>query len=149
LFDVNREAASYALFATDPHDAVEALFSVAHAFDLRLVTNRNPETMALMQRRRAQGGEVVNERMLEMAWPDGVFSLSHVALPFPPDDPVYGLAPQQDRRLPALGQIDLRGETGVLQIPASQLLRLRYNPFYDYLLERIIQRFLPVDSMQP
>jgi hypothetical protein len=149
LFDVNRQAASYALFATDPHDTVEALSSVAHAFDLRRVTNRNPETMALMERRRAQGGEVVNERMLEMAWPDGIFSLSHVALPFPPDAPVYGLARQQDRRLPALGQIDLRGETGVLQIPESQLLRLRYNPFYDYLLERIIQRFLPVDSMQP
>ena len=87
--------------------------------------------------------------MLEMEWPDGIFSLSHVALPFRPDDPVYGLAPKQDRRLPALGQMDLRGETGVLQIPASQLLRLRYNPFYDYLLERVIRRFLPGDSVEP
>ena len=146
LFDINRQAETNAFFATDPHDAVEQLFSVARAFDLRLVTNRGTDSAALMERLRAQGAGEISERKLELAWPHGIFSLSHVALPFRPDDPIYGVAPHRDGHLPSLGTVDLRGETGVLQVPLSQFLRLRYNPFYDYLLERVTERFLPADS---
>ena len=34
-------------------------------------------------------------RPLGLAWPPEMFSLSHVALPFPPDDPVYGTMRRQ------------------------------------------------------
>jgi len=39
--------------------------------------------------------------------------------------------------------IDLRGETGVLQVPLSQFLRLRYNPFFNYLEGRVTDQYLP------
>jgi hypothetical protein len=32
----------------------------------------------------------------------------------------------------------LRGEKGVLQVPAADLLRLRYNPFHSYLEHRVL-----------
>jgi hypothetical protein len=69
-----------------------------------------------------------------MSWPPGVYSLSHVAIPFPADDPVYGI---DATRGPALGQLELRGESSELRVSPSLLLRLRYNPFFPYLAERV------------
>ena len=72
-----------------------------------------------------------------MEWPRGVFSLSHVALPFPPDDPLYGRYPPEERGKLFLGHQAIQGERGVLQISTNFLLRLRHNPFYDYLEQRV------------
>jgi len=33
----------------------------------------------------------------------------------------------------------LRGENGVLQVSGTDLLRLRWNPFFDYVQSRILQ----------
>jgi hypothetical protein len=63
-------------------------------------------------------------------------SLSHVALPFPPDDPLYGERPPGKGLF--LGQPAIRGERGLLRIPSDWLLRLRHNPFYDYLERRTV-----------
>lgn len=38
----------------------------------------------------------------------------------------------------SLGNRALRGERGVLQVPAAELLRLRYNPFHSYLENRML-----------
>ena len=66
-------------------------------------------------------------------------SLSHVALPFPPDDPVYGESPVQDNDQVFLGNLAIKGERGLLKIPGEWLLRLRYNPFFDYMQMRIVE----------
>jgi hypothetical protein len=65
-----------------------------------------------------------------------VFALSHVAIPFPLDDPVYGVG-SDDGKLLNIGGAELRGETGVLAISATLLTRLRHNPFYSYQMSRI------------
>ena len=65
--------------------------------------------------------------------------LSHIALPFPPDDPLYGVQPPEDQKMVFLGQIPIQGERGLLLFPADWLLRLRHNPFYDYLETRTLQ----------
>jgi hypothetical protein len=64
-----------------------------------------------------------------------------VALPFPPDDPLYG--GQGGAKSPGihLGDLALRGERGVLLIPASEILRLRWNPFYSYLEGKVLEFF--------
>ncbi len=67
-----------------------------------------------------------------------LISLSHVALPFPPDDPIYGQRRPDDTDIIYLGQIPLQGERGLLLFSADWLLRLRYNPFYDYVENRVI-----------
>jgi hypothetical protein len=60
----------------------------------------------------------VSESGSGLAWPEEVYSLAHVALPFPPDDPLYGSRPTAKSPGISLGDIALRGERGVLQIPA-------------------------------
>jgi hypothetical protein len=61
-----------------------------------------------------------------------------VALPVAPDDPLYGRYPPEDNRRVYLGFLGLKGERGLLSIPADWLLRMRYNPFYPYLESRVI-----------
>jgi hypothetical protein len=60
-----------------------------------------------------------------------------VALPFPPDDPLYGARAGADIDEFGLGAVELRGERGVLVLPPALLMRLRYNPFFDYVAQRI------------
>lgn len=76
---------------------------------------------------------------LDLAWPRGFYSLSHVAVPFPPDDPIYGYEPAPDPGwgIP-LGALELRGERGLLSFPAGQFGRLRSNPFFSYIERRIL-----------
>jgi hypothetical protein len=68
--------------------------------------------------------------------PENRFSLSHVALPFPPDDPLYGRRPPGNEELLFLGQMAIQGERGLLRFSSDWLLRLRHNPFYDVLESR-------------
>ncbi len=76
---------------------------------------------------------------LGLDWPINVYSLSHVAIPFAPDDPIYGesVSGSVAYRGLALGALQPRGETRVLTVSSSQILRLRYNPFFAYVEERI------------
>ena len=64
--------------------------------------------------------------------------MSHVALPFRADDPVYGNVDTGLR----LGNLALRGERGMLHVSAANLLRLRWNPFHDYMEQRIVDFML-------
>lgn len=67
-----------------------------------------------------------------------MFSLSHVALPFPVDDGLYGTQPSPDEDFGVhLGTIAARGERGVLVVPMDELMRLSANPFYPYMIQRI------------
>ena len=78
----------------------------------------------------------------DLAWPAGVFALSHVAVPVSPDDPVYGATPPSHRhRAVYLGRLELLGEQGLLATPPNALVRLRFNPFFPYLWART-ERFL-------
>jgi hypothetical protein len=59
-------------------------------------------------------------------------SLGHVALPFPPDDPVYGfVAGSGHAGLPSIGSWLLRGESGAISLSLGALTRLRSNPFWS------------------
>ena len=67
-------------------------------------------------------------------------SLGHVALPFRPDDPVYGLLPGSGADgLPSFGSLTLRGENGALLFPLGALTRLRSNPFWPLIEQQIVQ----------
>ena len=77
-------------------------------------------------------------RPLGLAFPAGLFSLSHIALPFPMNDSLYGMQPDDSDEFGInLGAIAPRGERGVLILNLDALLRASSNPFHSYLLERI------------
>jgi len=78
---------------------------------------------------------------LRLSYPKGVFSLSHVALPFPLTDSLYGLTPDSSPEFGMhLGALPLRGERGTLIVSLDALLRMSSNPFFPYLAERIEER---------
>jgi hypothetical protein len=68
-----------------------------------------------------------------------MISLSHIALPFPPDDPLYGQRRPEKADTIFLGQMAIQGERGLLRFSSDWLLRLRYNPFYDFLENRVVE----------
>jgi hypothetical protein len=64
--------------------------------------------------------------------------LSHVALPFPTSDGLYGTHPDPDEDFGVqLGAVAARGERGALIVSLDSLLRMSSNPFFPYLVGRI------------
>ncbi len=140
LFDVNRNTHSEPLLRSDPETLTQRLFADrALPFDLTLVTNAHIATDRVVARVKRAGEASPLDEPLELSWPSGVFSLSHVALPFPPHDPLYGArAPGEGTAGANLGSVAIRGERNLLQIPDSFFLRLRHNPFFAYMAERVV-----------
>lgn len=138
LFDINRLASQSSLRVPDTalpgNDIME---DRTLPFILNMITNESPESTAAVAMRKAPGANKhADVTPLNLSWPAGVLSLSHVALPFSPDDHLYGRYPPNDSSILFLGQMAIKGEYNMLKIPVDLLLRLRYNPFYAF-LERL------------
>ena len=141
LFDINRVAMKSPLLIDDPGPLTARLMQDdSLPFSLTLVANRAPQSNELELRHKAPHSARVSRNETDgLAWPPGVISLSHVALPFPPDDPLYGQRPAGNDDVLFLGQMSIQGERGLMKIPSDWLLRLRHNPFYDYLEQRVVE----------
>jgi hypothetical protein len=138
LFDVNREASVQPLLVKDPGPLTKRLLEMPQRpYALTVIMNVNPRTAMVKEMHADPRSGQQTERLLDLSWPEGVFSLSHVSLPFPPDDPLYGYLPQGETNHVQLGRIEAHGENGVLEIPNWMLTRQRSNPFHAYVLERI------------
>jgi hypothetical protein len=139
LYDLNRWSAFAPLFRRAQLDAVRVLLAEGRRdYTLRVITNVDPGTLAVHELRRDAGAATRSAHPLDLAFPASVFSLSHTALPFPCDDPLYGIAPRTDEDFGVrLGTLALRGERQALQVPMEQLARLNCNPFYDDLARRV------------
>jgi hypothetical protein len=74
-----------------------------------------------------------------MRWPEGIFSLTHIALPFPRDDPLYGGETLKNANHVQLGNLALRGERGTIALTSADMLRQRWNPFWDFMDERVVR----------
>lgn len=138
LVDLNRSAHLKGLLREDPAEWWRPLpASSERNYTLTVLANvgESAEVEARSWRPGALEPEV---HSTGLAWPKGTISLSHVALPFPPDDPLYGEGPSptESGHL-RFGSIEIRGEYGVLAVPLEDLLRLRYNPFYPEFAARM------------
>ncbi len=139
LFDLNRQAAAEDLLRSDPRDAIKAdLADTPLPFTLSFVTNESETSPAVVARRKRPGRTEAVEERLGLEWPRGIYSLSHIALPFSPADPLYGGPDAPPSPGIQLGRAELRGERGVLIVTPSDLLRLRWNPFYSLLEQRVL-----------
>lgn len=140
LFDVNQMSYFKELIAYSPDDVIKALSKQeSSAFRLTLITNLDDSTPAVTEASWQASSDKISERPLAIEWPKDIYSLSHTSLPFPPDDPVYGydFTDNDGNDVITLGNLSIRGEHGVLTVPAGNLLRLRSNPFYSYIERRI------------
>lgn len=139
VFDINRSQAASSLLRADMSGLLEQLLPPANRdYDLTVVGVAPEQGRAVEARRIAAGSQQVQRQPLGVDYPSQLFSLSHVALPFPPGDPLYGSdpVPGEDYGV-ALGTLAPRGERGVLVVGLDSLQRATSNPFYDYLLQRI------------
>ena len=140
LFDINAQAGIEPLLKWSPDEMLSALENIAEpAFTLSLVTNEGANSPVVVERRWTPGEVPAVESELGLQWPKDIYSLSHVALPFAPGDPLYGGEPSEPSPGVELGSLALRGEKGVLQISPTAMLRLRWNPFYSYLEQRTLE----------
>ena len=138
VFDINRSNWLHSLLDLRFEKALLPAFERKDlAYKLSRVTNVSPASLEVHHI--ARDGSNVLDKPLGLKWPRDNFSLSHFALPFPADDPVYGaLGDGSTPKLP-LGHLNLRGESGVLRISDGLLLRLRHNPFYPMLESHAIE----------
>jgi len=142
LFDLNRSARFGPLFVAGAQTALERIVPPApRAYAVTVVGNAAPDTLEAVARR-VPAGAAGEEAALSLgaAWPREVFSLSHVALPFPPSDGLYGAEPDSADDFGArLGAIAVRGERGVLAVGFDSLARVTSNPFFAYVLSRVTE----------
>jgi len=140
LFDINRVSEVEQLLKEDPGPKIEAMFrDESLSFTVSLVTNESNDSRGVVVRRKMPGSLKIAEISLGLKWPRGIYSLSHVALPFPINDPLYGGSCSGGNPGIRLGNMELRGERGVLLISAADMLRLRWNPFYPYMERRLLE----------
>lgn len=144
-FDVNSFARLDGFYRRDPRPALRELMAGPPAlYRLTIVQNEGAGTMAVTARSRPPSSAQVTQEPVDAAWPTQVYSLAHVAIPFPPDDPIYGDGEgDATGRQTRLGDLSLRGEKNVLVVSAADLMRLRYNPFHAWMLNRIFESIAP------
>jgi alpha-beta hydrolase superfamily lysophospholipase len=105
-----------------------------------ILANASPGDFAMVARITEPGAADETVHALSLNYPPQVFSLSHVALPFPLDDGLYGLQPDpKDDFGVQLGAMATRGERGALIMSLDSLMRMSSNPFFPYMLDRIEQ----------
>ena len=142
LFDINRFAATSKLLVEDPAPLTNRLLEDGELpFGVTFVTNESPESTRVVVLRKPPLAPPEEPEPIDLAWPPGVLSLSHVAVSFSPDDPLYGRRPPENREVLFLGEMSLRGERGLLVLPPAWLLRMRYNPFYPLVEQGVLDWF--------
>ena len=140
IFDVNRSDRLKPFYPAEDAASLERYEDRSDLpYRLTIITNATPDSQSLARRTKAPRSQTVATTIMDLVWPPGVYSLSHVAIPFSPDDPVYGSVEDPDgayRGLP-FGRLQPRGETHYLIAPLSQLMRLRHNPFFAFIEQRV------------
>jgi alpha-beta hydrolase superfamily lysophospholipase len=140
LYDINRASGLAPFIRSDDATLLSRLTDrSARRYRRTLITNVEAGSLDVAERTVAPGATTIESRPIGLSWPRDIYSLSHVAIPFPLTDPVYGRdetpgAPPVIR----LGLISPRGERAVFSVPSDTLMRLTCNPFFAYQEERVL-----------
>jgi alpha-beta hydrolase superfamily lysophospholipase len=151
LFDLNRTVKFGPLLSTSADLILNRVLPPPpRDFRTTVLANEGPDSSAMIERTTEAGAAEERVRPLDLTYPPEVFSLSHVALPFPLEDGLYGMRPDPaDDFGVQLGAIATRGERGALILSLDSLLRMSSNPFFPYMLERIDEAIAPPALAQP
>jgi alpha-beta hydrolase superfamily lysophospholipase len=136
VFDVNRFYEAQGLISK-PIDLQRLASGPAKTYSVDIVTNRDAESFDAVSVSRPAGSSEAITAPLGLSWPDDVYSLSHIALPFSPEDPLYGDDPRAENPGIRLGRLALHGENGTLSVPPTMMTRQRWNPFHAYMTRKI------------
>lgn len=141
MFDINQAASFRPLFKPSSWTAVSELLPTAvRRYTVTIITNASANTFNTVAKTTLAGSKQETVSSLDTRYPQEIYSLSHVAVPFPPEDDLYGSHPAVKNRYGvSLGTVSLRGETSVLIVSKDALMRVTSNPFYDDMLSMIHQ----------
>src|SRR5690606_31289374 len=142
LFDLNRATKLSPLFRNVTQSALARMLpEPPRAYQATVITNAGPGSTEMIAQITDAGSTVTYSRPLDKRYPREVYSLSHVALPFPETDALYGSDPvgSEDYGI-NFGAAPIRGEVGVFITNMDTLTRLSFNPFFPYLLKRIDEK---------
>lgn len=139
LFDLNRSTKFGPLLSSASDTLLSRMLPAPpRNFRVSIITNASEDSSDVVERVTEAGASAETVRDLGLSYPFDVFSLSHVALPFPVTDGLYGLKPDPAEDFGIkLGAVAARGERGTLIINLDSLLRMSSNPFFPYLIDRI------------
>ncbi|WP_109123924.1 alpha/beta hydrolase [Dyella sp. C11] len=139
LFDVNRDHRFDSLLKPSSRTALSRLLPPGpQAFRSTVIGNAAENDSHTVARSTDAGQTTAAVTPLPYLYPDNIFSLSHIALPFPSNDPLYGTEPDTSENYGIrLGTVAPRGERGALILNITDVLRISSNPFYPYVRQRI------------
>ncbi len=139
LFDINRNTKLGPLLRASSQAALgQMLPPTPRRFRTTIIANARPDTAEVVERSTPAGSSEESVRPLGLNYPSDVYSLSHVALPFPPTDSLYGSDPDPAENFGVqLGAMAVRGERGALIVNLDALVRMSSNPFFPYMIGRI------------
>ena len=139
LFDINRTVKFGPLLRNSADTALARILPGGpQRYRMTIIANSDDSHDEVVERTIAPGTTTEQTRPLGLSYPPGFYSLSHVALPFPMSDSLYGLTPESPTEFGiSLGTLAPRGERNVLMASLDSLLRASSNPFFPYLLQRV------------
>jgi alpha-beta hydrolase superfamily lysophospholipase len=151
LFDVNHNTQFGPLVRPMTTSMVDRLLpDPPRRFRTTIITNARSDSGDMIELVSEAGSTTESYRPLGLSYPDSVFSLSHVALPFPVTDGLYGMQPDPAEQFGIkLGSVSARGERGALIVSLDALFRMSSNPFFSYVVERIESFMTPTAQPQP
>ena len=139
LFDVNRYARVNPLLGAGADVAIDRMVPAApRSYGTTFIVNDPANVEEVVARVTPALSTQEHIEAVGLAYSRELYSLSHVALPFPVTDALYGMQPSPDENFGVqLGTLMPRGETGVLLVNLETVIRASSNPFFPYMLRRI------------
>lgn len=140
LFDVNRSVRFGPLLNRNSLTMLDRIMpSLPQPYRLSIIGNNpaDPDMTTVTTFNAGQTAPSVTP--LRIRYPAEIFSMSHVSVPFPLSDSLYGLEPDTSKEDfgVQLGTLAPRGERGVMVVNVDFLSRIASNPFFPFILERI------------
>ena len=140
LYDVNRNSTMLHLMEDVPDEPADYFTALAPLdFDVAVLRNRDPSSNAVDVQTLAAGQTEAMIAETKLRWPTEIYSLSHIAIPFRPDDRLYGDGSLSTDSNVVLGALAPRGERDVLLLEPDFFLRIRHNPFFEFQSQRLTQ----------
>lgn len=139
LFDVNRSVRFRTFLRVASYTALSRLLRTGpQNYRTTVIANASPDSSKTVERSVDAGEVETRVKPLSIEYPQDIFSLSHVAIPFPVTDALYGIAPSDEENFNEnLGTLAPRGERGTLILTLDSMFRIASNPFFPYVLQRI------------
>lgn len=145
LFDLNPAASVTPLLRASSATALSRMLpSPPRKYGVTLVSTVTPATTDTQARTTPAGAVSESVEPLGIDYPRDIYSLSHIALPFPLNDSLYGRNPQPRNEFGiSLGTFAARGERATLAVELDVLMRMSSNPFFPYMIKRIDHTLTP------